>query len=53
MGKAFDETLTTLGLVDRDDPIAELVAEKIIETAQEGERDPARLRDLAVTALTV
>ena len=53
MGKAFDQTLATLRVVDRDGPIAELAAAKIIEAAREGERDPARLRDEAVMACTI
>jgi hypothetical protein len=46
---AFDAALRELGL-DRTDPKAEIVASKIIQCAQLGERDPARLRDLAVAA---
>jgi hypothetical protein len=34
-----------LGLTDRTDPVTELVAKKIIELANRGERDPLRLRD--------
>jgi hypothetical protein len=48
---AFDGALAALGLVDRSDPMVELVAERIIKFAQEGERDPARLRDLALKSL--
>ena len=53
MGQAFEETLTRLGLVNRDDPITELVAKKIIELGQQGERDPVQLREQAVMAFTV
>ena len=52
MGKAFDETLASLGVQDRDDPIVDQVAQKIIETAQEGESDPDRLREEAILAFT-
>jgi hypothetical protein len=39
---AYEETLRTLGLKQRDDdPLAELVAKKIIAIAQSGVRDPA------------
>ncbi len=41
---AFEGALRTLRLVDRTDPAAETVAKKIIELAQQGERDPERLR---------
>ena len=52
MEQAFEETLAQLGLVDRADPLVELVARKIIELGQQGERDPERIRDLAVMAFT-
>ncbi len=48
---AFEDALTTLGLIDRTDPLTELVAKKIIECAQTGERDPVRLRDCAIKSL--
>ena len=46
----FEDVLATLGLVDRLDPVTELVAEKIIELAKAGERDPARLKGLTLEA---
>ena len=49
---AFEEALRTLRLVDRSDPATEMVARKIIELAQQGERDPARLRERAVKSLS-
>jgi hypothetical protein len=45
---AFEEALRELRLVDRTDPVAQLVAKRIIELAQQGERDPIRLREGAV-----
>ena len=42
---AYEEALRTLRLKDRADPATEMIAKKIIELAQRGERDPARLRD--------
>lgn len=48
MTTAYEDALLVLGLVDRDDPITEIVAEKIIEIAQTGERDPVRMRTLAL-----
>jgi hypothetical protein len=53
MGEAFDATLTTLRVVDRDGLVAQIAARKIIKLAHEGERDPARLRDEAIMACTV
>jgi hypothetical protein len=49
---AFEEALQTLRLVDRADPATEMVARKIIELAQQGERDPVRLRERAVRSLS-
>ena len=50
---ACEATLRTLGLVDHTGLTAEIVAKKIIELAQQGERDPIRLRDRAVQSLSV
>ena len=52
MGDAFEESLTSLNISDRNDPIARLIAMKIIELGQRGERDSQRLRDYAVRAFT-
>jgi Spy/CpxP family protein refolding chaperone len=46
---AFDDTLKELGL-ERTDSKAEIIAVKIIECAQMGERNPARLRELATAS---
>ena len=43
MGIAFENACKILKLVDRSDPLTELVAVKIIELAASGERDPDRL----------
>jgi hypothetical protein len=40
MVAAYESCLQTLGLVDRSDPVTELIAKQIIEIAQTGERDP-------------
>ena len=49
---AFEDTLRELDLADREGPITLIVAKHIIEFAKEGERDPTRLRDLAVKCVT-
>jgi len=49
IGKVFDDVLHTLGLV-QEDPITRLVAKKVIELAQAGERDPDRLKRLTLEA---
>jgi hypothetical protein len=45
---AFEDTLRALNLPDRNDPLSIRVAKIIIGLAKDGERDPARLRDLAL-----
>ena len=52
MALAFEEVLTDLGLVDRADPLCELVAIKIVGLARQGVDDPQRLRELALAAIT-
>jgi hypothetical protein len=49
IGKVFDDVLHTLGLV-QEDPITRLVAKKVIELAQAGERDSDRLKRLTLEA---
>ena len=46
---AFEDTLHTLRLADRNDPIVLMVAKKIIELARRGERNPERLRALVIS----
>ena len=48
---AFESALSKLGLVNRNDPMTTAVAKLVIQLAKEGERDPGRLCDGAVTAL--
>ena len=48
--RAFDDALRTLG-VDRSSLVAE-AAKKIIKLAQQGERDPKRLRQQAVRSVS-
>jgi hypothetical protein len=50
MTTAFEDALAIRKL-DRSDPLAEILARKIIEVAQLGESDPVRLRDLALKSL--
>jgi hypothetical protein len=51
MSAAFEETCRALGLAERTDPLRDMVARKIIDCAQTGERDPVRLRDCALAAI--
>lgn len=48
---AFEDALKSLGLVDRTDPLTNLVAKAIIVCAQTGERNHIRLRDCALKSL--
>jgi hypothetical protein len=46
---AFEDTLRALRLVDRNDPIALMVAKRIIALAKHGELNPARLQDVVIS----
>jgi hypothetical protein len=48
---AFELTLRALRLKDRDDPITQLVAEKIIAIGRLGIEDPAEISKLALKEL--
>ena len=52
MATAFEDARTRLQLVDRTDPAAESLAKRIIELAQQGERDPIRLRERALQSIS-
>jgi hypothetical protein len=51
LNQAFSLTLSELGLVDRNDPICEIVASKIIEVDATGTHDPKEIAKLAVAQL--
>jgi hypothetical protein len=51
MAKAYEDALVALQLSDREDPFTEIVARKIVEISELGERDPHRLRDRALEEL--
>jgi hypothetical protein len=53
LNDAFNSALAELNLTDRQDPLAEIAAKKIIEIARGGERDPERLRELALNDIRV
>ena len=46
MSVVFESVCAELGLSDKDDPATRLVASKIIEIAQSGGLDAARLRSM-------
>jgi hypothetical protein len=49
---AYEKTLRAIGLVDRDDPITEMTR-KIIEIAQTGIQDPAKLSAMAIKEIGI
>jgi hypothetical protein len=48
---AFDRTLRKLHLVDRNDPICEIVARKVIEIGATGVTNPVAISEIAVRQL--
>lgn len=52
LATAYEQALRALRLKDRSDPATEMIAKKIIELAQRGERDPVRLREYAIRCLS-
>jgi hypothetical protein len=51
MTTAFEKALRTVGIEDRNDPMAEMIAKKIVEIAQTGVRDPAEISAQAIREL--
>lgn len=50
---AYERTLYKLSLVDRNDPIAEIIAKKIIELGQRGVREAEQVSELAIKELGI
>ena len=48
MARAYENALVALRLSDRQDPITEIVAKKIVEIAENGERDYGTSTSVAV-----
>ena len=48
---AYEQTLRALSLKNHDDQITRLVAEKVIEVAQTGIRDPAQISERVIREL--
>ncbi|WP_439400440.1 hypothetical protein ACRQ5Q_43775 (plasmid) [Bradyrhizobium sp. PMVTL-01] len=51
LSAAYEQALRTIGVEDRNDPLTELIAKKIIEVGQTGLKDPAQICLRAVEAL--
>jgi hypothetical protein len=50
---AYEQALHILCVKDRDDPLTEMIAKKIIKIAQTGIKDPAQLSALAIRELEI
>ena len=50
---AYEQAVRTMGIVDRGDPLAELLARKIIEVAQTGIREPADISAQAIKEIGI
>jgi len=50
---AYERTLRALSVVDRNDPITQLVAKKIIEIGQRGVREAKVLSEMAIKELGI
>ena len=48
---AYEHTLSALSVQDRNDPLAELIAKKIIEIGQTGLKDPVQISARAIEEL--
>jgi hypothetical protein len=51
--EACEQALQTLCVKDRDDPLTEMTAKKIIRIAQSGVHDAAQLSALAIAELRI
>jgi hypothetical protein len=52
MGEAFDAACAALQDGNLSDLVREIIAERIIEAARHGERDPKRLCSIAIVAIS-
>jgi hypothetical protein len=53
MTAAYEAALLDLRMVDRSDPLTELIAKSIINVAATGERDPEIIKERALNALGI
>ena len=53
MTEAYEAALIDLGIVNRDDPITELIAKSIVNVTASGERDAIAVKERAVNALGI
>jgi len=53
LSAAYEDALRALHISDRDDPVNQIVAQRIIEGARAGVRDPRELCRMAIKDLMV
>ena len=53
LSEAYERTLRTLSVVDRNDPLTELIAKKIIEIGQTGVKEPTQISEIAIKDLGI
>jgi hypothetical protein len=53
LSTAYEQTLKALSLKDRNDPLTEMIAKKIIEIGQTGVKEPAQISRLAIKELGI
>ena len=53
MTAAYETALVQIGLVDRGDPFAELIANSILTVTATGERDSEKIKERALRALGI
>jgi len=51
MGRAYEDVLTELQLLDRNDPFTEIVAKQVIQVASTSVHDPAEIRKQVLSVL--
>ena len=51
MTAAYETALVEIGLVDRNDPLTEPIANSILTVTATGERDPKKIKERALRAL--
>jgi len=53
LSTAYEQTLKALSLKDRNDPLTEMIAKKIIEIGQTGVKDPDQISKIAIRGLGI
>ena len=51
LNKAFNHALNLLGVVDRNDPLCDMVARKVIEVGASGPGEPREIAEMAVARI--